>query len=91
MSVCVCGTGYLRQLLNTIDECRRVPQTYVSDGMHRPSNAQVGYYAGNIQWLAFSFQSVSINDIAYIACLLAYYDGNQINKTIKAENIVEIL
>jgi len=52
--------GYLRQLLYTIDECRRVPQTYVSDGMHLPSNAKVGLHKdGNIKWLAFSFQSTT--------------------------------
>ena len=44
--------------MSTIDECRRVPKTYVSDGMRRPSGAQVGVDAGNIKWLAFSFQSV---------------------------------
>lgn len=49
----------LINLLSTIDECRRVPRTYVSDGMHRPSHAQVGIYAGKyIKWIAFSFQSV---------------------------------
>lgn len=49
----------LVNLLSTIDECRRVPRTYVSDGMHRPSHAQVGIYAGKyIKWIAFSFQSV---------------------------------
>jgi len=50
----------LRQLLYAIDECRRVPQTYVSDGMHHPSNAKVGLHKdGNIKWLAFSFQSTT--------------------------------
>jgi len=62
IGVCVfVARRFLDHLLAEIDECRRVPRTYISDGVRRQSRAEVGLDDNYkyIKWLAFSFQSVS--------------------------------
>ena len=52
-------------LLSTVEECRRVPRTYTSDGVHRSSRAQIGLddNGTHVKWIAFSFQSVRATDV----------------------------
>jgi len=55
-----------------------VPRTYVSDGMHRPSNAKFALYVDKkdnrsyVKWIAFSFQSVGTSTLIIIITILYY-------------------
>ena len=50
---------YIRQSMGRIKECRNIPKSKKIHGKGGPSHSISGYNEYGIQWIAFSFESVS--------------------------------
>ena len=68
---------HMRQAMRRIRECRNLPTNKVINGKSLPSHAMAGYNQHGLQWLAFSFESVSYYSFTvHINAQTSTFNGN---------------